>query len=90
MRAQRSSSNRVTEINDAVLVKDQRAVGPMRLPENRAEDFIDQFNRTYGGLGMKLALVAAEVNKKIPGSIAAAGDDRSGSFGQRPKSFLEG
>ena len=45
MTQERSSSNRVSEIKDAVLVKDQRELGPMRLPENRPGDFINHFNR---------------------------------------------
>jgi hypothetical protein len=80
-----SSSNRVSEINDAVLTRDERAVGPMRLPDNRAGDFIDHFNRTYESLGMTVAPNEADPNeadpneeKKIPGSPEATGDDIEG------------
>jgi hypothetical protein len=61
-----SSSNRVSEINDAVLTRDERAVGPMRLPDNRAGDFIDHFNRTYESLGMTVAPNEADPNEADP------------------------
>ena len=78
MTQNRSSSNRVSEINDAVLVKDQRALGPLRLPEIRPDDFIDHFNRTYQSLGITLSPIPAKPNEKIPGSVKATGDDVSG------------
>jgi hypothetical protein len=34
------------------------ALGPIRLPLHRPQDFIDQFNRTYQGLGLRLAALA--------------------------------
>lgn len=51
----RSSSNRSGSVCDAVLARDTQAVGPVRMPINRADDFIDQFNRTYASLGMTLS-----------------------------------
>lgn len=79
----RSSSNRVSAgVCDAVVVKSDNAVGPVRLPENRADDFVDHFNRTYRGLGMTLkSLNEPDVPKKIPGSPKTAGDHVSGSSG---------
>lgn len=50
----RSSSNRQGGVCDAVLVQDDAPMGPMRLPASRAQDFIDQFNRVYKGVGMQL------------------------------------
>ena len=49
-----SSSNRSGGVCDAVLVRKEQKVGPMRLPISRADDFVDQFNRIYGGMGMAL------------------------------------
>ena len=40
-----------------LVVQNERDAGPLRLPENRADDFIDHFNRTYEGVGMKLTPV---------------------------------
>jgi hypothetical protein len=77
MTEMRSSSNRTARVCDAVLMKDEQTMGPIRLPENRADDFIAQFNRTYEGLGIKLAPIVHPVNEKIPGSVNAAGDDVS-------------
>jgi hypothetical protein len=83
----RSSSNRSAGVCDAILVQDERAMGPMRLPDNRADDFIDHFNRTYEDLGMTLAPITPEPitpepitpePKKIPGSLEATGDDDLG------------
>jgi hypothetical protein len=62
---------------DAVLLQDDRATGPLRLPMNRADDFIAHFNRTYEGLGIRLAAIKPESDTKIPGSLEAAGDDVS-------------
>jgi hypothetical protein len=71
---ERSSSNRVSEIKDAVLLKNERALGPMRLPESRPDDFIAHFNRTYEGLGMTLSPNEPDQIKEIPGSLRATGD----------------
>ncbi len=49
-----SSSNRARIASNAILIRDAETVGPIRLPMNRADDFIDQFNRTYGQLGIAL------------------------------------
>ena len=74
-----SSSNRGARICDAVVMKDDRAVGPMRLPDNRADDFVDHFNRTYQDIGMSLEpLAEPDPNEKIPGSPKTAGDHVSG------------
>jgi hypothetical protein len=53
----RSSSNRAADVFDAVVIRDQHSLGPVRLPDNRVDDFIDHFNRVYLGLGMRLAAV---------------------------------
>lgn len=77
-----SSSNRVSEVNDAILTRDERTVGPMRLPDSRPDDFIDHFNRTYESLGMTLSPNEAESDdKKIPGSPEATGDGNGGLSG---------
>lgn len=78
MTQNRSSSNRAAMVCDAVLYQDDRAIGPMRLPQNRSDDFIQLFNRTYQGLGIRLAAIQPEGDKKIPGSLEATGDDVSG------------
>ncbi len=49
-----SSSNRDARPCDAVLMHNQEVVGPLRLPMNRADDFIAHFNRVYAGLGISL------------------------------------
>ncbi len=73
----RSSSNNRAEIAcEAVVMNDQRSVGPIRLPPNRADDFIAHFNRTYRGLGIRLAPLTPPDNEKIPGNPKTAGDDR--------------
>lgn len=78
MTEMRSSSNRDTAgICDAVVMQYDRGVGPVRLPESRADDFIDHFNRTYRGLGISLApqpRKEPQANEKIPGSPKTAGD----------------
>ncbi|MEM8669967.1 MAG: hypothetical protein AAGG48_20740 [Planctomycetota bacterium] len=49
-----SSSNREGGVCDAVLVREDGVAGPVRLPMNRVDDFVDHFNRVYGELGMQL------------------------------------
>lgn len=49
-----SSSNRRAEPCDAVVYRDDRAIGPLRLPSKNAASFIEQFNRLYGDSGMAL------------------------------------
>jgi len=73
------------------LIRDDHAAGPIRLPISRQDDFIDQFNRVYGGLGLSLTpqvesdddsvvdggAVSGEEQgqKKIPGDLEVTGDD---------------
>ncbi|MDF1842002.1 MAG: hypothetical protein P1U77_11230 [Rubripirellula sp.] len=51
-----SSSNRDARPCDAVLMHNSDVVGPMRLPMNRADEFIALFNRVYAGLGISLVI----------------------------------
>jgi hypothetical protein len=37
-----------------VVISDREIVGPLRLPEKRAEAFIDAFNRRYGRIGLSI------------------------------------
>ena len=86
MTEMRSSSNRSATVCDAVLLQqDDRPLGPIRLPDHRVDDFVDHFNRTYEGLGIRLAPIPVEevpedANEKIPGSVEAAGDSSSHEF----------
>ncbi|QDT04399.1 hypothetical protein K227x_27900 [Rubripirellula lacrimiformis] len=58
-----SSSNRSHRLPDgaceAVLANRDAVAGPVRLPLSRASDFVDQFNRIYGRLGLNLAMTPA-------------------------------
>ncbi|MGI9470698.1 MAG: hypothetical protein ACR2NZ_04130 [Rubripirellula sp.] len=74
----RSSSNRVASVSEAVITQKMRSVGPLRLPDHRASDFIHHFNRVYRGLGLEIREIQEE-SKKIPGSPKAAGDMIDGS-----------
>ena len=67
-----SSSNRDATIAEAVIVRGNRDMGPVRLPEHRAEEFISLFNRLYDSVG--LGLHELEQTKKIPGSPMTTGD----------------
>ncbi|MFK8110860.1 MAG: hypothetical protein AB8B91_01580 [Rubripirellula sp.] len=53
----RSSSNRVPRVCDAVVMLQGKTLGPLRLPEHRADDFIAHFNRTYQAIAMELSEV---------------------------------
>jgi len=58
-----SSSNRQAGACDALVMHSDRQVGVMRLPESRADDFVDQFNRKYRSIGIKIVPVTASVIK---------------------------
>ena len=47
-----SSSNRAAEPCDAVVTASGQPTGPIRLPEEDAADFVEQFNRAYARLGI--------------------------------------
>ncbi len=51
------SSNRHAPQPDGVLIRDGEPIGPMRMPENRPDDFVDHFNRTYQGIGLSVQTV---------------------------------
>jgi hypothetical protein len=58
-----SSSNRGPGACDAIVTIQDRQVGIIRLPENRADDFVDQFNRTYQELGLALQPITPSEKK---------------------------
>ena len=72
----RSSSNRDATIVEAVIVREKRDRGPVRLPEHRAQEFISLFNRLYDEVGLELREPESfELDqKKIPGSPKTDGD----------------
>ncbi len=75
MNEDQSSSNRGPGVCDAIVAMEGCQVGVIRLPRNRAADFVDQFNRTYQGLGLALLpLPPSAKDKKIPASNDADGD----------------
>ncbi len=49
-----SSSQREIPPSNGVVVKDGQPIGPVYLPEERPDDFVDHFNRTYQDVGMKV------------------------------------
>jgi len=55
-----SSSNSVPGQCDAVVMNGEQQVGVMRLPRSRPSDFIDDFNRLYGPVGMRLVALVAD------------------------------
>ena len=71
-----SSSNRGPGACDAKVIIHDRQVGIIRLPENRADDFVDQFNRTYQELGLTLQTLE-QPEKKIPANDQAGEDSKS-------------
>lgn len=82
-----SSSNRGASPCAAVVIRDHRVAGPIRLPDNRADDFVAHFNRTYQGLDLSLELLPEpDENEKIPGNPKTAGDHVLGSLVKRSKS----
>ena len=74
------SSNRGAGPCDATVLVNDKQVGVIRLPENRPDDFIEHFNRTYSEIGMSLNPLPAEIpnddteQKKSPPANDADGD----------------
>ncbi|MGB7347109.1 MAG: hypothetical protein WBD20_22990 [Pirellulaceae bacterium] len=58
------SSNRHNTPCDAYLRRDDHSVGPLRLPEKNVASFVEEFNRIYGKLGMKLQTVSVPVSEE--------------------------
>jgi hypothetical protein len=81
----RSSSNRTSSISDAVIVRGDQSLGPLRLPFRRAEDFVAHFNRTYVGLGIEV-IENCETEPESARLDASAKDSR---LSEKPKSQLE-
>lgn len=71
-----SSSNRGRPVaHYGTLICNDQAAGPMRFPENRMEEFVDLFNRTYQTLGLSVHLLPAGDHQKSPASpLGNAGD----------------
>ncbi|MEO1527503.1 MAG: hypothetical protein AAFX06_18905 [Planctomycetota bacterium] len=50
-----TSSNRPPGESDAAVYRDDRPIGPLRLPRKAKKDFIAEFNRIYQGMGLVIA-----------------------------------
>lgn len=55
--APRSSSLRGPGVCDAEVIEQGHVVGLVRLPVHRQQEFIDHFNRTYQGIGIRIDAV---------------------------------
>lgn len=55
-----SSSNRTTVPFDAALYRDDKPVGPIRLPMKKKASFVQEFNRVYRDTGISLEAFAEE------------------------------
>ncbi len=65
-----SSSNRGIDDFSAVLVQNDKVSGPVRLPLEDADRFVDEFNSRYAQIG-----ITVRANEKSP---AASGKDIAG------------
>ncbi|MCA9135572.1 MAG: hypothetical protein KDB00_02405 [Planctomycetales bacterium] len=61
-----SSSNRSTSPCDAAVYRDEKPVGPLRLPMEETASFVEEFNRVYRQVGIAIAAVKSEVQTKVP------------------------
>ncbi|MFG0289231.1 MAG: hypothetical protein ACF8CQ_13720 [Rhodopirellula sp. JB044] len=50
------SSNRPPNPSHAIVTHSGRAVGPMMMPEQNGESFVEEFNRTYRSIGLSVTL----------------------------------
>ena len=78
-----SSSNSGTGDFDAVVVQNDRISGPVRLPMDGAECFVEEFNSRYSKIG-----ISVRANEKSPATSIEdiAGDGWSvDSVGQRSR-----
>lgn len=81
----RSSSNRTSSISDAVIVRGDQSLGPLRLPFRRAEDFVAHFNRTYMGLGIEVI----ENSEAETGSARLDANTKDSGLSEKTKSQPE-
>ena len=64
------SSNRHSTPCKAYLQREDDAVGPLRLPMKNPEQFIAQFNRVYGKLGLQILAVETEQKSVHKSSVS--------------------
>ncbi|MCM2371528.1 hypothetical protein [Aporhodopirellula aestuarii] len=50
------SSNRQPMPSHAIVTHSGRPVGPMMLPANNGDSFVEEFNRTYRSIGLTVTL----------------------------------
>jgi hypothetical protein len=60
-----SSSNRQIPACDGILIRGQQPIGPMRLPCQRASDFVAHFNRTYARVGLSIDSRQRDVGQEL-------------------------
>ncbi len=58
-----SSSNRVASPNDAAIYRDQKPVGPLRLPMKERASFVEEFNRVYRNAGILIEPIGQETEE---------------------------
>ena len=59
-----NSSPRTASPCNAVLVVNDASVGPVMLPEKKRREFIEEFNATYGKIGMTIASIVDDVDEE--------------------------
>jgi hypothetical protein len=64
--ASMSSAGAMPPPYDAVVYRDEHIVGPIRLPVMHPERFVEQFQKTYGRLGIR---VSSTVNENEPAYV---------------------
>lgn len=72
-----TSSNRPPTPCDAVLIQDAHSTGPLKLPLDERERFIQEFNATYASLGMsvlaiesgRVVIQTVDISTKNPDNI---------------------
>lgn len=57
-----SSSNRITSPSDAAIYRNDKPVGPLRLPMKEKAIFVEEFNRVYRDAGILIEPVGPELD----------------------------
>lgn len=59
------SSNRLAIPSDAIVMRQDEPVGAVLLPSVEIESFVEEFNRTYESIGMRLSVNGTVFQRKV-------------------------
>lgn len=61
---------------EGILFREEKTLGPIRLPTKHQADFVQQFNRLYQDYGIRLVPVPQQTPEDHSGSLSSERNDR--------------